>query len=59
MAKFRVEYTNGDVEEVEQSDCATVDAFINTKFGSAPAAKVTLVGTEKEQAEEQAKPRKK
>lgn len=44
MAKFKVEYANGDVEEVEQTECKTVEQFVNVKFGSAPPAKVTLVG---------------
>lgn len=44
MAKFKIEYENGLVEEVEQTECTTVEQFVNMKFGSAPPAKVTLAG---------------
>jgi hypothetical protein len=45
MAKFKIEWSKGKVEVVEQSDCQTVEQFINCRFGSnaKPAAKVTLV----------------
>lgn len=35
MAKFAIKYSDGSIEVVNQSDCHTVEAFINTKFGSA------------------------
>lgn len=35
MSKFRVTYPSGAVEEVEQSDCKTVEQFANAKFGYA------------------------
>lgn len=48
MAKFRVEFPNGRVEDVEQSDCATVAQYINCRFGrgAKPKAKVTLFKAE-------------
>lgn len=36
--KFKVTYPSGLTEEVEQSDCATIEQFANTKFGSVPYA---------------------
>jgi hypothetical protein len=50
MAKFKVDYPDGSSEVVEQSECTTVEQFINVKFGSAPAAKVSLVGAVEEPA---------
>lgn len=43
--KFKIEFPNGKSETVEQSDCSTVEQYINTRFGrnAKPAAKVTLV----------------
>jgi hypothetical protein len=45
MAKFKVEYSNGVVQEHEQSDCHTVEQFINCRFGSCDTSsvKVTLL----------------
>ncbi len=42
--KFKIEFPNGKVEVVEQSDCATVEQYINTRFGrgAKPEAKVSL-----------------
>jgi|SRR3954469_16288541 len=34
MSKFRVTYPSGSVEIAEQSDCHTLEQFVNTKFGS-------------------------
>ena len=31
--KFKVTYSTGLVEEVEQEDATSLDSFINTKFG--------------------------
>lgn len=60
--KFHVEYANGKLEVVEQSDCETVEQFINCKFGRGvvPEAKVTLVGAEAEAepAVQEEKPKK-
>lgn len=45
MAKFKVEYPNGKVEVTEQSDCATIEQFVNTRFGTVKTeAKVSLAG---------------
>ena len=45
MAKFQVEWSKDHVEIVEQSDCQTVEQFINCRFGGGkkPLVKVTLV----------------
>ncbi len=44
MAKFKISWSDDSVEIVEQSDCETVEQFINCRFGSAGVgkAKVTL-----------------
>lgn len=58
--KFKVEFPNGKTEVVEQSDCNTVEQFINTRFGRGVKtdAKVT-VATDKPAVEaEEAKPAK-
>lgn len=57
--KFQVEYPNGKTEVVEQSDCETIEQFINTKFGrgAKPEAKVTTLEDAPAEAEE-AKPAK-
>ena len=51
MAKFKITYTDGKVEEVEQSDCHTVEQMTNCRFGSCDASgvKVELAGEAKEQ----------
>lgn len=48
MAQFNVEYSDGSKKVEEQSDCSTVDQFINCRFGGADTSgiKVTLVGEE-------------
>lgn len=48
--KFQITYPNGKVEVVEQSDCQTVDQFVNCKFGrgAQPEAKVKLMEAEAE-----------
>lgn len=52
MAKFRITYKSGAVEECEQSDCETVEQFANTKFGSVDYAacetKIEMAGEEAE-----------
>lgn len=42
--KFKVEFPNGRTEVVEQSDCDTVEQYVNTRFGRnvQTEAKVTL-----------------
>ena len=42
MAKFKIEYSNGSVQEVEQSDCHTVEQFINCRFGSCDTSKIKV-----------------
>ena len=48
MAQFNVTYKDGTEKVEEQSDCSTVEQFINCRFGSADTSsvKVTLVGEE-------------
>jgi hypothetical protein len=42
--KFQIEWPDGKKEIVEQSDCKTVEQFVNCRFGSSKTkAKVTLV----------------
>ena len=47
MAKFKITYTDGKVEEVEQSDCRTVEQMINCRFGSCDISgvKVELISS--------------
>lgn len=49
MAKFTVKWGNGKTETVEQSECTTVEQFVNVRFGSQGAGKaeVTVEGQEK------------
>lgn len=57
--KFQVEFPSGKTEVVEQSDCDTVEQFINCRFGRnvKPQAKVTVFGAEPAAEEaKQAKP---
>lgn len=60
MAKFQVEWSKDRVEVVEQSDCNTVEQFMNCRFGAGKkvTAKVSLVDTEAK-AEKATKPTKK
>lgn len=48
MARFRITWPTGEVTEVEQSDCNTVEQYVNCRFGAGvePAAKVELVQPE-------------
>lgn len=34
MAKFTTTWSTGKKETVEQTDCATVEQFVNTRFGA-------------------------
>lgn len=34
MAKFKIVWASGAVEEVEQSDVSTLEGFINCRFGA-------------------------
>ena len=47
MAKFQVEWDDGKVEVVEQSDCHTLEQYLNCRFGAGkeiPAKVVQLDG---------------
>jgi len=48
MAKFLVTYADGSQKTEEQSDCSTVEQFINCRFGTADTSgvKVELEGEE-------------
>lgn len=54
MAKFKIEWSKDQVEVVEQSDCQTVEQFVNCRFGGGkkPAAKVTLVKEKEEKTKD-------
>ena len=50
MAKFQVEWDDGKVEVVEQSDCHTLEQYLNCRFGAGkeiPAKVVHLDGIQK------------
>ena len=48
MSTFKIKWPDGKEETVKQSDCKTVEQFINCRFGSAKTgAKVTLVEPKK------------
>lgn len=52
MAKFKITWSEGVDEIVEQSDCDTVEQFENCRFGSAKtAATVELVEAEEVKTE--------
>lgn len=57
MAKFELTYADGSKEVVEQSDCTTVEQFINVKFGTnrQGSTKVILAGEEKKSVKKAAK----
>ena len=58
MAKFQVEWDDGKVEVVEQSDCATLEQYLNCRFGAGkeiPAKVVQLDGIEEKPAKKSAK----
>lgn len=48
MAKFQIEWDNGVVEIVEQSDCHSIEQYMNCRFGAGKEvpAKVVLLGNE-------------
>ena len=49
MARFQIEWDDGKVEEVEQSDCHTLEQYMNCRFGAGkevPAKVVQLDGIE-------------
>ena len=58
MAKFQVEWDDGKVEVVEQSDCFTLEQYLNCRFGAGkeiPAKVVQLDGIEEKPAKKSAK----
>jgi hypothetical protein len=58
MAKFQVEWDDGKVEVVEQSDCSTLEQYLNCRFGAGkeiPAKVVQLDGIESVKEEPKAK----
>ena len=58
MAKFQVEWDDGKVEVVEQSDCRTLEQYLNCRFGAGkeiPAKVVQLDGIEEKPAKKSAK----
>lgn len=46
MARFKIIWASGLETEYEQSDCHTVEQFVNCRFGAGaePTAKVEIVG---------------
>lgn len=53
MAKFQVEWDDGKVEVVEQSDCHTLEQYLNCRFGAGkeiPAKVVQLDSIEEQPA---------
>lgn len=40
--KFKITWPDGQAEVVEQSDCSTVDQYINCRFGSQGAGEATV-----------------
>lgn len=45
MARFKITWDSGVETEYEQSDCHTVEQFVNCRFGAGakPTAKVELI----------------
>jgi hypothetical protein len=54
MARFKITWASGLETEYEQSDCHTVEQFVNCRFGAGAklTAKVELVGEKVEVAPE-------
>ena len=52
MARFKITWASGLETEYEQSDCHTVEQFVNCRFGAGAelTAKVELVGEKGEVA---------
>lgn len=61
MARFKITWDSGVETEYEQSDCHTVEQFVNCRFGAGAklTAKVELVGERVEVAPEPAAPKPK
>lgn len=44
MAKFKLEWNDGSVEEVNQVDCHTAEQYKNCRFGdTTPGATITMI----------------
>ena len=58
MARFKIIWASGLETEYEQSDCHTVEQFVNCRFGAGakPTAKVEIVGEKVEVAPEPVAP---
>lgn len=61
MATFETKWKSGKTEIVEQSDCATVEQYVNCRFGrgvdlEAFGVEITLVGAPVEEVEEKKAP---
>lgn len=61
MARFKITWASDLETEYEQSDCHTVEQFINCRFGAGAklTAKVEIVGEKVEVAPEPAAPKPK
>ena len=58
MAQFKVTYSDGTEKVETASDCATVEQFLNSRFGSSSGrdkVKVELIGEEKSAEKKAAK----
>jgi len=63
MATFKVLYPSGKTETINQSDCSTVEQFVNMKFGrgcdiAAHGVKLIVVGAEEPVVVEKPKAKK-
>ena len=58
MARFKITWASGLETEYEQSDCSTVEQFVNCRFGAGAklTAKVEIVGEKVEIAPEPVTP---
>lgn len=59
MALFQVEWDDGRVEVVEQSDCHTVQQYVNCRFGAGKEIPAKVVQLDAPKAEEKPKTKKK
>lgn len=61
MARFKITWASGLETEYEQSDCHTVEQFINCRFGAGAklTAKVEIVGEKVEAVPEPVTPKPK
>lgn len=52
MGKFQVEWDDGRVDVVEQSDCSTLSQFLNCRFGAGKMIPAKVVHLDAEVAQE-------